>query len=129
MGFATGPFLNVRVDNPKGVQSTGRRSWPAFQVSLPPVRRGSLQETSNAPAGGTTVAAERAEITSDFFRALGVPMRAGRAFSRADSTSSGVAIVNQTLARLLFQGRDAIGARLWVAKVRTRSSASCLTTR
>ena len=118
VGYATQPLLNVRVDNPKGVPTTRvleiLRGVPG--VAAAGATRGSRQETSNAPAGGTSAAAERAEITSDYFRALGVQMRAGRAFSRADSTSSGVAIVNQTLASLLFQGGDPIGARLWVAK-------------
>ena len=117
VGYATQPLLNVRVDNPKGVPTTRvleiLRGVPG--VAAAGATRGSRQETSNAPAGGTSVAAERAEITSDYFRALGVQMRAGRAFSRADSTASGVAIVNQTLASLLFQGGDPIGARLWVA--------------
>jgi putative ABC transport system permease protein len=40
-------------------------------------------------------------------------MRAGRAFSAHDT--GGVAIVNETLARRLFQGRDPLGHRVWVA--------------
>ena len=44
-------------------------------------------------------------------------MRAGRAFSEVDSRGGRVAIVNETLARQLFAGRPAVGARLWIAKV------------
>ncbi len=116
VGYATQPLLNARVDNAKGVPTTRvleiLRSVPG--VAAAAATRGSRQETSASPAGGTSVTAERAEITSDYFRALGVQMRAGRAFSRADSNTSGVAIVNQTLAGLLFQAQEPIGARLWV---------------
>ena len=116
VGYATQPLLNARVENAKGVPTTRvleiLRGVPG--VAAAGATRGSRQETSASPAGGKSVNAERAEITSDYFRALGVQMRAGRAFSRADSNTSGVAIVNQTLASLLFQGEEPIGARLWV---------------
>ena len=44
-------------------------------------------------------------------------MRAGRAFSEDDSSAGRTAIVNETLARQLFQDRDPVGARLWIANV------------
>jgi len=52
-------------------------------------------------------------ITADYFRALGIPLRAGRAFNATDrSGSEPVAIVNETLARQFFQGADPIGRRM-----------------
>ena len=132
VGYATQPLLNARVENAKGVPTTRvleiLRGVPG--VAAAAATRGSRHETSASPAGGKSVAAERAEITSDYFRALGVRMRAGRAFSRADSDTSGVAIVNEALAASAVSGpgadRRASLGRAWR---RTRSSASSLTTR
>jgi predicted permease len=50
------------------------------------------------------------EIGPDYFRTIGVPLLAGREFSRADSLDAGkVAIVNETFARKFNLGRDAVG--------------------
>jgi len=52
-------------------------------------------------------------ITPDYFRALGIPLRGGRAFDVTDrSGSAPVAIVNETLARQFFPGRDPVGGRM-----------------
>lgn len=52
-------------------------------------------------------------ITPGYFRALGIPLRSGRAFEAIDrSGSAPVVIVNETFARQFFQGRDPIGGRL-----------------
>jgi predicted permease len=52
-------------------------------------------------------------ISPEYFRALGIPLRSGRAFdSRDRSDSVPVAIVNDTLARLYFQGGDPVGRRM-----------------
>jgi MacB-like periplasmic core domain/FtsX-like permease family len=69
------------------------------------------------PSLSEAVTAERIEITADFFTALGVQMRAGRSFSKSDSSASRSAIVNDALARHSFQGRDAVGSRLWIAGI------------
>ncbi|HEU4616745.1 MAG TPA: ABC transporter permease [Gammaproteobacteria bacterium] len=56
-------------------------------------------EGLDAPAGADTSAAV-AVVGSDFFAALGIPQRAGRAFTRRDDASSPlVAIVNEDFAR------------------------------
>jgi putative ABC transport system permease protein len=52
-------------------------------------------------------------VSPQYFAAMGIPLIAGRAFSEADATGSPlVAIVNQTLARQLFPGHDAVGQTL-----------------
>lgn len=49
-------------------------------------------------------------ITSDHFKTLGIPVRRGREFTKADSLAAPqVAIVNETLARRLWSGVDPIG--------------------
>ena len=55
----------------------------------------------------------------EYFRAAGIPLVAGRAFSITDRMGSArVAIVNQTLADRLFPGEDPIGKRIaWMGDV------------
>ncbi len=49
-------------------------------------------------------------VSDGYFRAMGVPLRAGRDFSERDDTSAEkVIIINETLARFLFPGRNPIG--------------------
>ena len=53
------------------------------------------------------------EISSDLFRTLGVPLLSGRFFSAEDgSGSSRVVIINDTMARRLWAGRDPVGRRI-----------------
>ena len=52
-------------------------------------------------------------VAGDYFRVMGIPLRRGRAFAvtdRADAAS--VVIVNQSLARLFWPGRDPVGTRI-----------------
>jgi putative ABC transport system permease protein len=52
-------------------------------------------------------------ITPDYFRALGIPVREGRAFDASDrSGSAPVAIINEAFARQFFAGRRAVGSRM-----------------
>lgn len=51
-------------------------------------------------------------VTSGFFGAIDVPIREGRAFSDTeDRAGAPVAVVNRTMARLLWPGEDALGRR------------------
>lgn len=52
-------------------------------------------------------------VTPDYFRALGVPLRAGRAFEPGDRFGApNVAIANEAAVRLVFQGEEALGRTL-----------------
>jgi predicted permease len=52
-------------------------------------------------------------VTPGYFSTMGIPIKKGRDFDRNDkSTSPGVVIVNETLARLHFPGEDPIGKRI-----------------
>ncbi len=56
-------------------------------------------------------------ITPDYFRAMGVGLRAGRAFADLDAASAQpVVIINQTLARQYFAGRDPVGERITIGR-------------
>lgn len=52
-------------------------------------------------------------VSSNFFEAMELPIVAGRAFSKSDSTGSAyVVIINETMAHRLFPNGDAIGHRI-----------------
>ncbi len=52
-------------------------------------------------------------ISPDYFQAMGIPLRAGRFFTRADNeTSPVVVIVNEAFSRKYFPERDAVGQRV-----------------
>ena len=52
-------------------------------------------------------------ISADYFRAAGIPLRRGRAFTEQDREGAPpVAIINERLARLFFQGEDPLGKRI-----------------
>ncbi len=48
-------------------------------------------------------------VSPDYFETLRIPILSGRAFDESDGASSDVIIVNETLARRLFPGEDAVG--------------------
>jgi putative ABC transport system permease protein len=60
--------------------------------------------------------ADRYAIRPDYFRALGIPLIAGRSFTADDGDGAmPVAIVGRTMARELWPGEDPIGRRIRVA--------------
>jgi predicted permease len=65
-------------------------------------------------AGPDTDSGSRYNITAtDYFRTLGVPLLAGREFTRADAKDTPkVAIVNEAFAKKFNLGRDAVGKRM-----------------
>ena len=57
--------------------------------------------------------AERIILSTDYFRAMGIPLLSGRDFERTDdSNSPPVVIVNRTMAQRYFPGGDAVGGRI-----------------
>ncbi len=53
-------------------------------------------------------------VSTDYFRTLSIPVLAGRAFSERDTLASAkVAILNESLARALFEGADPLGRTVW----------------
>ena len=65
---------------------------------------------------GTVLAEMRVDaIAGDFFRTMGVPLRAGRTFSATDGAGSvPVAVVNETLARRFWPNESPVGKRLTI---------------
>lgn len=122
MGFDTAPLLIGRVSNQAGV-ATARleeilRGLPGVRAAaaasaLPFSGRGRTERVA-ANAADEGVVAERAEISPEFFSALGIAVRAGRAFASGESGGQRTAIVTEALARRMFGDRGAIGATIWM---------------
>jgi putative ABC transport system permease protein len=69
-----------------------------------------------APLPGQAPPIMRHYVGPDHFRALGIPLVRGRAFTSADRTGSApVAIINETAARQFWPNENPIGARVWFA--------------
>jgi hypothetical protein len=78
-----------------------------------------LPEGSNAPAGERPVA-QSTSVTPEFFRALGIKLARGREFHEADDDKGApVAIVDETLARRVWPGQDAVGKRIGIGPAPT----------
>jgi len=123
VGYSTRPLLTARIERAGGVpmrdvldlvSSLPGVAAVASSTSVPYGAAGRQQRVSPDGSGGQFVLAEQVQISERFFAALGVPLKAGRPFTRTDSDKSRTVIVNETLARDLYGRRDAIGARLWM---------------
>jgi len=54
-------------------------------------------------------------VSEDYFRTIGIPLRAGRVFNERDhSESQRVVILSESLARSLFPNEDAVGKQVWM---------------
>jgi predicted permease len=72
-----------------------------------------LTTESDAGTISEQLRVRRDEVSTGFFKALGIPLLRGRLFSVSDGPDSPrVAIINDTLARRLWPGRDPIGKRV-----------------
>ncbi len=66
-----------------------------------------------APEGGVGPHSDVTAVSPEYFRAVGIPLVKGRAFTLADRDTAGlVAIVSARLAKRYWQGRDPVGTRI-----------------
>ncbi|HNX50086.1 MAG TPA: FtsX-like permease family protein, partial [Thermoanaerobaculaceae bacterium] len=87
----------------------------AKRVPMSPggISSGVLQVDGYQPAADEAPSAYGELVAPDYFSTLRIPLVGGREFTFADDPSSGaVAIVDETLVKRYFGGRDPIGARL-----------------
>ena len=71
--------------------------------------------TGTPPAPGPRQEVDFRGVEGDYFRALGIPLKRGRAIESSDRADAArVAVVNQTLARGFFPDADPVGRRVWV---------------
>lgn len=74
---------------------------------------GALDIEGRPVAEGTQPLVGLRTVTRDYFRALRIPVAAGRGFTDLDRTDSRpVALVNETMARRFWPGEDPIGRRI-----------------
>lgn len=70
------------------------------------------------PKPGNEIESNIRTVSDDYFKTLGVPLLAGRAFDARDNADvPNVVIINKTIADRVFAGRDPIGMRLRYAGV------------
>jgi predicted permease len=99
--------LSVNLETMPGVASVG--------LSTMPVLRGFAWQ--NAVLGkdfvGTPIEQQPvlSQVDPNYFRTLGIPVLAGRAFTAGDVAPADYAIVNETFAKEYFPGRNPIGQR------------------
>lgn len=63
-----------------------------------------------AAATGLRMSVRTASVAADYFGTLRIPLLAGREFTAADETGAPTAIVNETMARRVWNGRTPIGS-------------------
>ncbi len=99
-----------RLDGAPGVHAVAAAS------QFPPgtVFSGGLRfEGRPSQAGGTLDQADTTLATPGFFQTLGIPLRAGRTFTPADTaTAPRVAVINEAFARRYYRDRSPIGSRV-----------------
>jgi predicted permease len=66
-----------------------------------------FERVADAPVGSPQ------QVSADYFRLMGIPLRRGRAFTAEDREGAPpVVIVNETMARQLWPGQDPLGHRI-----------------
>jgi len=111
-GEATNQFYRQMLGDLRalpGVQATGAGSdlpWTGWDENT------SFDIEGKQPPAGTFYHARYHVATPDYFRALGVPLVAGRFFTEGDEHSAPVVIVNQAMAKKYWPGEDALGKRI-----------------
>jgi predicted permease len=76
---------------------------------------GNLTVEGYQPKADEYVGSSRVAIGPGFFKAMGVPLRAGREFTDRDNTGAPkVVVVNETFAGKYFAGRNPVGGRLMI---------------
>jgi putative ABC transport system permease protein len=99
-----------RIQNLPGVQAAGAVEFlplSGFDSS------GFIRIEGRPPSAEDDRRAHYRSVTSDYFRALGIPLVKGRAFTDRDNREGPrVAIINETMARRYWPAEDPIGKRV-----------------
>jgi putative ABC transport system permease protein len=102
--------LIERIKTIPGVESVAASSsLPPDQLTVSDnfsIEGQAVTSTDELPVGNLL------SVSTDYFSALGIPLRRGRYFVETDtSDSTPVVIINETMARQFFAGQDPIGKR------------------
>lgn len=105
-----------RLRGERGVEAVAVTSWVPFTANA---NSGSFQiRGREAPPGAGSPHANIVWVSSDYFRAMGIPLRKGRTFGPEDDRRPASpdepmsAIIDERLARTYFPGEDPIGRRI-----------------
>ncbi len=100
--------LLIRVRDLPGVAA-------ASVTSSVPLRGVDFRRRLSVPGGGDGIVANERYVDADYFRVMRIPVLAGRGFSPAGTTSPRpVAVVSESLARLMFRGQSPIGQHIYL---------------
>ena len=107
--------IRERVQSLPGVSGAGT-------VNILPLNAGNTTrfyvDGDPVPAPGKETESNIRTVSDDYFKALGVPLLAGRMFdARENPNSPQVVVIGKTIADRLFPGRDPVGKRLRYASV------------
>ena len=105
--------LEERLEALPGVEAAG-----IVAAGLPLERGGNNGVRIAGPKEAEWISMDYREITPAYFRAIGTPLRQGRAFTDSDSPASNrVVIINEAVARRYFPGESALGKHLYISGV------------
>jgi putative ABC transport system permease protein len=112
----------ARVRSLPGVEAAG------YATAVPLAWKGGsngLQLEGKQPTPGLAWNAIHRQATPDYFRAIGIRLKEGRAFTDADNeTAMPVAVVNEAMARLYWPNESAVGRRFKVSSAGNRDNDS-----
>jgi putative ABC transport system permease protein len=102
-----------RVRGLPGVEAAG------YATAVPLAWKGGMNGLlleGKQPTPGLAWNAMHRQATPDYFRAIGIAVKEGRAFADSDNeTAMPVAVINETMARLYWPGESVLGRRFKVA--------------
>ncbi|HMF10581.1 MAG TPA: ABC transporter permease [Thermoanaerobaculia bacterium] len=81
-------------------------------LPLGPGNRSDTVSLPGAPPEEASVSVDFSDVGDAYFATVKLPLLSGRSFDRVDTLGAPVAIVNQTLARRLWPGREPLGRTL-----------------
>jgi putative ABC transport system permease protein len=124
LGYDIKPLLAAAVETPQGVRIAEirerLRGLPGVTgvgaTTTPAMNRAPRRELVALDGGGSnSMMAEKAIVSSDFWKTLGIPIRSGRGFSAEEDrpNAAPVVIVNEALAERMWPGRNPMGMQLW----------------
>jgi len=101
--------LTARIGALHGVQSVGVINELPFSG----IESSPYFNLAGQPTAGAQRQTDFCVITPEYFKAMGIPLLRGRFFSERDTASaSPVAIINESMAKRFFPGRDPIGQHI-----------------
>ncbi|MEY2557876.1 MAG: hypothetical protein QOE34_1301 [Verrucomicrobiota bacterium] len=109
--------LLQRISEMPGVEAVGANNSPPFVPQRPWNRAEFTAENQSLDEQSRNPRANFQTVSSDYFRALGIPLVRGRVFNERDKLdATPVCLISESLANRLWPGMDAIGQRLKMGK-------------